>query len=408
MKLLFLPLIPADNNIICNKLNQLINDNIALVYYTDMHDIYYTCRSAKFERIVGEKCFDQNKIIALAPGGTILEFGKLSAEMIYINISKFAAPGNYYNDFIPLVLEYYKNQKVEIEDIFIVLDENNSQYRDYHYKIDEFGTSESLEVTELNKAIEIYARENNIPYTYLCSNWSNCLSIVEKSFSTSRNEVLSLDQEILYKSFFEPICRDKRVSILFTDRDGTIMTENKEETYKNFELMKLFLETGNLIFVLTSSNHTDGIFHEHNSTSLWEMLLPYKNQIIGFPEGLAGVTLGGLRIPIGGTTLYKHGFVESVGRMFLNRGYDIQMFSIGDSVQDLPMILETVRLFGGTGYIINRNDGFLEHGKNAPNPFTEDDWKYVESHEVPSFSDFMEQFVFPNIIDKGQSEKVKK
>lgn len=407
MKLLFLPLIPADNNIICSKLNQMINDNIALVYYTDMCDIYYTCRKAKFERILGGKCFDQNKIIALAPGGVILEFGKLSAGSKYISGSKFAAPGNYYNDFIPLVLEYYKSQKVEIEDIFIVLDEDNSQYRDYHYKIDTLGISESLEVTEMNKAIEIYARENNIPYTYLYSNWSNCLSIAEKSFSTSRKEVLSLDEEILYTPFFANVCLDKNISILFTDRDGTIMTKNKEETYKNFELMKLFLETGNLIFVLTSANHTETIFHER-SNFLWEKLLPYKNQIIGFPELLAGISLGGLKIPIGGTTLYKYGFVESVGRMFLNRGYAMQMFSIGDSVQDVPMILETVRLFGGIGYIINRNDGSLENQKNAPNPFTEDDWKYVESHEVPSFSDFMEQFVFPNIIDKGQGEKVKK
>ena len=411
MKLLFLPDLPDTNDVMaCNQIKNMVKNGNMLVLYMDYKELLMIDRVIrKLEDIFGKESFDQNEIIAVAPGCIILELGKASLGVKNIRFMDFAAPGNYCTDFIPLVLEYYKRQKIEIEDVFIVIDEENKQYRNYSY----FGRDmpeQIIEGVEMNKALEICAYENDIPYAYLHSNWSNCLSIVEKNFSTTRNKALSLDQEILYTPFFEAVYPDKRFSILFTDRDGTIMTDDDKESYKNFELMKSFLETGNLIFVLPSGNHTKPIFHESASSSaLWEMLLPYRNQIIGFPNLCAGLTLGGIKIPVGGYTLYKNSFVEPVVQMFLSKGYDIRkIFCIGDTVQDFPMILETVNLFGGIGYVINRNNGLLERSKSAPNPFTEDNWKYMENHEVPSFSYFMEQFVFPNINDKKQSSKVKK
>ena len=70
------------------------------------------------------------------------------------------------------------------------------------------------------------------------------------------------------------------------------------------------------------------------------------------------------------------------------------------------MIVETACQFDGIGYPVRKNDDCLLKNRGLDH-FTEEDWEYVKNHSVTSFSDFMNEIVFPNMYVKDSNDKVK-
>ncbi len=409
MRLLFLPNVPGINDwTSCDKLNNLLDKDVNIIFYLTPTELIYDShnKTKSIVSILKNKIIDKSCILFVAPGCMIEELGNIGGfgHITESNISsKCAVPGNVYYDFIPAVIEYYKGEHIDVEDIVVILDNANIMNRlyDYNYVKTIYYSSSMIE------QLENYIKENGIKYLKpsTSTNWQTYLPVIDKIYDLKKENRLSIDTGILYQNFFLNNRLSNKLSILFTDRDDTIFVDSKEQTYRNFECIKSFLEAGNLVVIITTANHESTIFHENEYfETLWQQLLEYKNQIIGFPPFRSGITLGGVKIPIGHAALNKRGIIKQVIDMFLENKYELdKIYCVGDSAVDMDMIIESVSKFDAIGYHIRENDDFLSKVTDL-DFFTNQDWDYIRNHGIKTFSSFMEQYV---LIDSENQNKLK-
>lgn len=409
MNLLFLPDIPnLSNPNICNKLKELLSNNTSIVFYLtpiQFLDMIEGCckyweKLRNLKRITPAST-ERNRILVAASSCMILELGdfyqkdKLKTD----NLScKYAVPGNYTYDFIPTVINYYQKNNIAIEDITVILESAESIQSRKRIVAQNIFDQDKGFLEKRQKELEKYVQENNIKYL-TSNNWEDCILEVAFPLTTNRQSttVSNIDLTITSIPFFARANLSQRLSILFTDRDKTFLVNSQEENYQNFELMKNFLELGNLIAIITSSNHEATLFEERSAKDLWKILSEYKNQVIGFPALQAGITLGGTKIPVGHAAIFKNGVIEKFITMLQENGYELEnVFSIGDAAQDLDMIIETAFDFNGVGYHIRKDDDVLTRF-NGLDHLTEEQWQYIKEHGIDSFNTFMKQCVLPTI-----------
>ena len=399
MKLLFLPDIPNDIEI-CSQLKEMLRDDINIVFYLTPIELISSAKSAEriafLTNVAKNRNIERSRILFVAPGDVIQE-GGLGHLLEDEYTTRCAVPGNKYYDFIPAVINYYAQQQINIEDMAIILESRRIQDRLYDIKDDQriYYSREKIE------ELEEYLQKNNIKYLKPDYNWQECLTKIGGIYHLEKVNSLSLDLDILYHPFFSSLQLSNKFSMLFTDRDGTIFISNSlEQTYENFESMRSFLQEGNLVTIISSTNHAATLFQEGGVlTEMWDQLSIYKNQIIGFSGIGAATTLEGIKIPIGYDTVSKCGIVEQVVDMFSQKGYEVnKIFCMGDAPVDMDMIIDTVSKFDATGYLIN--NGIVLSKIEGLDFFTNQDWDYLKDHRVDSFSIAMKQHILSKIKSK--------
>lgn len=417
MKLLFLPDLPdLTNPAICNKLKELLVNNTNIVFYLTPIQFYLmaVCRSynetLRHLRNIIPAGTERNRILVAAANSMILELGDFYQKdrLKTKNFScKYAVPGNYTYDFIPSVINYYQKNNIAIDDVTVIL-ENVDTIQSKKRIVAQNIFEQDIEFSKKRlKELKKYIQDNNINYL-TSNNWEDSILEIEpNSVITGHSASISnIDLSITSRPFFERANLPQKLSVLFTDRDKTFLVNSKEESCKNFELIKRFLELGNIIAIITSSNHEATLFEESKrAQDLWNMIIEYKNQVIGFPALQAGITLGGTKIPVGHAAIFKNGVTEKVIDMLLENGYELEnIFSIGDAAQDLDMIIETAFKFNGVGYHIRKDNEVLTKYIGL-NHFKEEHWDYIKEHGIDSFTTFMEQHVLTTINNQKRLKR---
>lgn len=209
MKLLFLPSLPKEQDTkACNLLNTLLKKDFNIVFYLPKHEmerclIYNFLNGNIIKNIIKNELIDKNRILFVGKGCLIEEAGALQKENIgAANISsKCAVPGNFYCDFIPAVLDYYRKEQIEIEDILLFLKGEKSEKEIYEW----VDGQETFYSNEIIKELENYAKANQIRYVRPIDSWESCLVEEIKKTSLEKSMQYATNLDILYQPFFKKL-----------------------------------------------------------------------------------------------------------------------------------------------------------------------------------------------------------
>lgn len=402
MKVLFLPNFPKkEDNETIEKIHNLLLSNFNIVFYLAEDEWFsFFCNNENLvvlQKIIQENNFDKSQILCVAPGCAFLEVGNIHGQSHFVidNIpNNKAVAGNYAFDFINSVVRFYQDKKITIENMLILLENEltlkkrylNRNYNSILYK---------LNGVDFEKEIKNFKKNSKIPCIQADDGktWDQYLDLAKEQVSIKGKSIhMELNDEFLKESHLK-----SNVSVLFTDRDGTFLNvHNQGVNYEpqNFQYLKQFLEMGNLVVIITG-DHQQKLFLERGKQYLWNMLEPYKNNIVGFSAGKAGRTLGDIGLDFGYNGIDKNGIVSNIVEYLKIHGYEINsIFAIGDGVKDYNFICEVGLNFRGIGAHIRKEKSFFIPKDYS---YSEEQLNYIDNHSVESFSDFMENQVFSTL-----------